>query len=115
MRLEKIYQEVKAAVCRETGVDEESILHSIKEPCVDARYIMVHLLSQWMTDEEISRVTGLSRTCANKIRNSFQRRINKYSIRSVYGDILKSLPDIEISIPDVAVNTPQISHKSMMD
>ena len=113
MKLEEIYQKVKASVCRETGVDEESILHSIKEPCVDARYIMVHLLSQWMTDEEISRVTGLSRTCANKIRNSFQRRINKYSIRSVYGDILKSLPDTEITLPETATNQPRISHKSM--
>lgn len=107
-----LYQQVKSAVCFETGVSEEQILHSSKEACVDARYIMVHLLSQWMTDEEISRVTGLSRTCANKIRNSFQRKMSKFSVRCAYQDILRSLPTEENLLAINIDAMPRINHNN---
>lgn len=97
MKLDDLYKEVKAAVCLETGVTDEEVLHGGKESFVDARYIMVHLLAQWMTDEEISRVTGLSRTCANKIRNNFQPKLTKYSVRIAYQEVLKQLSHLVIS------------------
>lgn len=87
MKIEDFYQNVVGAVCRVTGIDEYNMLHSNKEACVDARYIFIHLLSQRLTDDEISRISGLSRTCSNKIRNSFHEKLNKYSIQCNLSEI----------------------------
>lgn len=90
--ISEFYQIVIGCVCRYTGFDESSILMSNKEDCVDARYIFIHILSQWLTDSQISEVTGLSRTCANKIRNSFDNKCKlKFSIRFAFQDIVSEL------------------------
>lgn len=92
LAINEFYKVVIGCVCRYTGFDETSILISNKEECVDARYISIHILSQWLTDSQISSVTGLSRTCSNKIRNSFDDKYRlKFSIRLGLQDILADL------------------------
>lgn len=81
MGIKNLYHEVFEVVCRITEMDKDSILHSNKEQCVDARYLLVYILSQHLTDEEISEVSGLSRTCANKIRNTFKNKSRKFSVK----------------------------------
>lgn len=68
------------AVKNETGVEEYEMLHSNSEEAVDARYILIHLLSQKLTDSQISSVTKLTRQSVNKIRNNFQYKIKKWSV-----------------------------------
>lgn len=41
-----LYKELVVAVSKETGVEEIDIIHSNSEEAVDARYILIHLLSQ---------------------------------------------------------------------
>lgn len=85
-------QTVIGCVCRYTGFSESEVLVSNKEECVDARYIFIHILSQWLTDSQISSVTGLSRTCANKIRNGFDCKYKlKFSMRISLQDIISDL------------------------
>lgn len=91
MRANDYFQNVVSSVCRHTGIDEARIYNSNKEACVDARYILVHLLSQKFTDEEIASFTGLSRTCANKIRNSFRYKLKKFSVRCTMEDICREV------------------------
>lgn len=86
-----LYQDVIGAVCRETGIAEYEILNSNRECCVDARYILVHILSQKLTDDEIASVTGLSRTCANKIRNSFPTKMGKFSVKASLSEVCHEL------------------------
>lgn len=94
----ELYKDVIGCVCRHTGFDESLILISNKEECVDARYILVHILSQWLTDTQIAMITGLSRTCANKIRNTFyQKHKLKFSIRLTLQDIVSELESNDIS------------------
>lgn len=81
MKAAELYQNMVAAVCRHTGVGEVDVLESNKEECVDARYILIHFLSQYLTDEDISRVTGLTRQAVNYIRNHFEQKMNKWSIK----------------------------------
>lgn len=87
MKAAELYQTMAATVCRHTGVGEVDILESNKEECVDARYLLVHFLSQYLTDEDISRATGLTRQAVNYIRNHFENKINKWSIKSYMSDI----------------------------
>jgi hypothetical protein len=87
MKAAELYQNMVAAVCRHTGVGEVDVLESNKEECVDARYILIHFLSQYLTDEDISRVTGLTRQAVNYIRNHFEQKMNKWSIKSNMSDI----------------------------
>lgn len=91
MKIEDFYQNVVGVVCRVTGVDEYNMLHSNKEACVDARYLLVHFLSQNLTDEEISSLTGASRQSVNYIRNKFLNRINKWSVKIMLSDVGKEL------------------------
>lgn len=87
MKAAELYQAMAATVCRHTGVREMDMFGSNKEECVDARYILIHLLSRYLTDEDISRVTGLTRQAVNYIRNHFEQKMNKWSIRSCMYDI----------------------------
>ena len=75
-----LYKEVVVAVKNETGVAEYEMLHSNSEEAVDARYILIHLLSQKLTDTQISSLTRLTRQSVNKIRNDFQYKIKKWSV-----------------------------------
>lgn len=80
MKIVDLYKETVVAVCSETGVSESDLIHSNSEEAVDARYILIHLLSQRLTDSQISSLTKLTRQSVNKIRNNFQHKITKWSI-----------------------------------
>lgn len=75
-----LYKEVVVAVKNEAGVEEYEMLHSNSEEAVDARYILIYLLSQKLTDTQISSLTRLTRQSVNKIRNNFQYKIKKWSV-----------------------------------
>ena len=75
-----LYNEVVVAVKNETGVEEYEMLHSNSEEAVVARYILIYLLSQKLTDTQISSLTRLTRQSVNKIRNNFQYKIKKWSV-----------------------------------
>lgn len=77
------YKRVKDIVCEIAEVDE-SLFTSNKESCVDARYILVSILCGFFTDDEIAKLTGLSRSCANKIRNGARSRLSRFSFRCLY-------------------------------
>lgn len=91
MVINEYYNKVLECISRCAAMDVESILKSNKETCVDVRYVLVHILSQKFTDEEIAELTGLSRTCANKIRNSFKYKYKKFSVRCLMEEVMKEL------------------------
>lgn len=82
MKKEELYQFVLEAVCRHTGIDKESVFGSRKEECVDARYILVHVLSSYLTDKDIAGLSGKRRQQINYIRNNFGEKIKKWGVSS---------------------------------
>lgn len=82
MKTGDLYQIMMSTVCRHTGVGELELIDSKKEECVDARYLLVYFLSQFLTDEEISRQTKIPRQSVNRIRNHFDVKINKWSVKN---------------------------------
>lgn len=92
MKIEDFYQNVVGIVCRVTGIDEYNMLHSKKEVCVDARSILINVLTEkGITEGEISYLTGLTQQCVNKLKNNFSMRTRKWSIttnlQSVYNEL----------------------------
>lgn len=93
--MEYLYKEVIGKVCIVYDIDESKILKSNNEEVVDARYILIYILSMKLTDKEISKVTGVSKSFANKVRNTFHKRIKKYSLKKKFEEI-KSLIEIKV-------------------
>lgn len=69
-----LYKEVVVAVKNETGVAEYEMLHSNSEEAVDARYILIHLLSQKLTDTQISSLTRLTVNQSTRYATIFSTR-----------------------------------------
>lgn len=89
--MKELYQTVMSAVCRHTGIREDNVLGSNREECVDARYILIHILALFLTDEEIAGQTKLPRQSVNRIRNRFAVKMNKWSIRNNLHEISSEL------------------------
>lgn len=81
MRIEELYQDVIITVCNVTGIDEADILHSNREECADARYLLVMALSKMMTDEEIGRVIHRTRQGVSYIRSN-RAKLSKWIVAS---------------------------------
>lgn len=85
--LTKLYDQVLYLVCDYSELEKTEVLTSNREECVDARYILVGVLSEYLTDDEISRLSGLTRACANKIRNGMRAKLNRFSFRCLYNSV----------------------------
>lgn len=85
--MNELYENIIRSICEVCDMDKNTILLSNKEEAVDARYILIYMLSIKLTDLEISKTTGLSKSLANKVRNTFSERRKKYSLRLKLKDI----------------------------
>lgn len=84
-----MYLNIAGIVCRETGVDEQDMLHGNKEECVDARFLLVKALALQLTDREVAELIGRTRQCVNAIRNS--RKPMKWSVRMNWEAVRKQI------------------------
>lgn len=77
------YRQVLEVVSRCTGFTEVQILHDRHEVCTDARYLLVHFLSEKLKCNEIVHLTGLSKQTVSQIVNGYDARAKfKYSLRA---------------------------------
>ena len=93
MKTKDLYQTINAMVRKHTGIEMPSLIFSNKEECVDARYILVYFLAQFLTDDEISRHTNLKRQSINHIRNNFECKLQKWSVKNCTSEISRELAD----------------------
>lgn len=85
----ELYQTVVGTICRITGVSEVDIIHSNREECVDARFILVRVLSERLTDNEIASLLKRTRQGINFIRNT--ARMRKWSVANDWQAVSKEL------------------------
>ena len=72
-------------VCESMELTENDVLHSNKDECVDARYLVVSLLSERLSDRQIADVSGWSYQLVNKARNSFSDRCKyRWGLKGLY-------------------------------
>lgn len=84
----ELFEDVLEKVCELTELSVEKVCNSNLEECVDARYILIKLLSDiGLTDMEIAETTGFTRQCVNYAKNHFRERLKKWSVRVVYSEL----------------------------
>lgn len=79
------FNEVMGNVCNAMELDADSVKYSNKEECVDARYLVIALLSERLSDRQIAEVSGWSCQLANKARNHFHERCKfRWGLKELY-------------------------------
>lgn len=63
-------------------VEESKVLTCNEEDCVNARYCLIYLLCEKYHDSDITKISGLSKSCINKIRNNTKFKLEDYSFRN---------------------------------
>ena len=85
----ELFNEVLDNVCKRTELDADSVKSSNREECVDARYLVIALLSEKLSDKQIAEVSGWSVQLVNKAKNSFHNRCKcRYGLKSMYKKML---------------------------
>ena len=75
-------------VCESMELTCDDVLHSNKDECVDARYLVVSLLSERLSDRQIADVSGWSYALVNKARNSFSERCKfRWGLKGLYKNL----------------------------
>lgn len=81
----ELFNEVLDNVCKGTELDTDSVKSSNREECVDARYLVIAVLSEKLSDKQIAEVSGWSVQLVNKAKNSFHNRCKcRYGLKEMY-------------------------------
>ena len=86
-----LYRAILDEVHRLTELPEVFILHSNLEECADARSVLVHALSRYLTDSQIATLMGRTRQGVNFIRLGFDARRGKWGVASIWKEVSKFL------------------------
>lgn len=83
-----VFNNVLEKVSNATEVNVDSILHSNKEECVDARYVAIAILSEKLSDKQISEVSGWSVQLVSKAKNAFKDRCKfRWGLKELYKEL----------------------------
>mgnify|MGYP003295174223 CR=1 FL=1 len=81
----ELYENILGKVCKMTELSVEKVCKSNLEECVDARYVVIAVLSEKLSDKQIAEVSGWSVQLVNKARNSFHNRCKyRYGLKEMY-------------------------------
>lgn len=84
----EIFNEVLNNVCKAMELDADSVKYSNKEECVDARYLVIAVLSERLSDRQIADVSGWSYQLVNKARNTFHNRCKyRFGLKELYKEL----------------------------
>ena len=87
---DEIFISVMQHVCEQMELSGDEVLHSNKEECVDARYIAIAVLSERLSDRQISEVSGWSIQLVSKAKNAFKERCKfRWGMKEMYKNILQ--------------------------
>lgn len=86
MKITELYQKVVGVVITVTGINENDILHSNREECADARYLLVRALSDKLSDKETGALIGRTRQGVSFIRSN-DAKMRKWSVMSAWREI----------------------------
>ena len=85
----ELFNEVLDNVCKGTELDTDSVKSSNREECVDARYLVIAILSEKLSDKQIAEVSGWSVQLVNKAKNSFHNRCKcRWGLKELYKELI---------------------------
>lgn len=96
-RVEMYYKKVIVTVSQAMGTDPIMLLSSNKERNVDARGIVITILTEHKySDGTIAILTGMTRQAVNRIKNIYPDRIRRsYYLRSLLANVREELIEYE--------------------
>lgn len=81
----EFYENILGKVCEMTQLSVEKVCKSNLEECVDARYLVIAVLSEKLSDKQIAEVSGWSVQLVNKARNAFVNRCKfRWGLKELY-------------------------------
>ena len=87
------FENILGKVAEMTEISLEKVLKSNEEECVDARYVVIAVLSEKLSDKQIAEVSGWSVQLVNKAKNSFHKRCNyRWGLKDMYKKLLIFVP-----------------------
>jgi isopentenyldiphosphate isomerase len=85
MNRREFYENILGKVCEMTELSAEKVCKSNLEECVDARYVVIAVLSEKLSDKQIAEVSGWSVQLVNKAKNSFHKRCKcRWGLKEMY-------------------------------
>lgn len=85
MNKREYYESILGKACEMTELSVEKVCKSNLEECVDARYVVIAVLSEKLSDKQIAEVSGWSVQLICKARNSFHNRCRfRYGLKDMY-------------------------------
>ena len=82
------FDSVLGKVCEMTELSVEKVCTSHREECVDARYLVIAILSERYSDRQIAEVGGWSVALVNKARNNFHERCKfRWGLKEMYKEL----------------------------
>ena len=83
------FEETLKKVCEMTELSVEKVCKSNLEECVDARYVVIAVLSEKLSDKQIAEVSGWSLQLVNKAKNSFHKRCQyRWGLKELYKELI---------------------------
>lgn len=84
----ELFEDVLGKVCELTELSVEKVCKSNLEECVDARYVIIAVLSERLSDRQIAEVSGWSVQLVNKARNAFVNRCKfRWGLKGIYKEL----------------------------
>lgn len=84
-----LFEEILGKVCEMTELSVEKVCKSNLEECVDARYLVIAVLSEKLSDKQIAEVSGWSIQLVNKAKNGFANRCKcRWGLKEMYKKIV---------------------------
>jgi len=94
--MKDFYQNVLQSICKHTGFSEEQLLHDRHELTTDARHLLLHLLGERLTNQDIVNVTSLPKQTVSRLLNGYQLRAKqKFSLRCLEAEVNKDIHNQE--------------------
>ena len=89
MSRREYFESILGKVCEMTQLSVEKVCKSNLEECVDARYVVIAVLSEKLSDKQIAEVSGWSVQRVNKAKNSFHNGCKcRYGLKNRYKKML---------------------------
>ena len=84
----ELFNNVLDNVCKVADLDADSVMCCNKEECVDARYLVIAVLSEKLSDKQIAEVSGWSIQLVNKAKNNFHNRCkSRWGLKEMYKEL----------------------------
>lgn len=85
MNKREFFEEILGKVCEMTELSVEKVCKSNLEECVDARYVVIAVLSERLSDKQIAEISGWSVQLVNKAKNNFASRCKcRWGLKEMY-------------------------------